>query len=244
MPLHEDSRPCTAISTLLGPMQWNVVPMGAKNGIAAFQRMMEDLLQPVPDCADPFVDDITFWSGSDDMTNTELIEAHEKDLRRVLGVLDKHSMVHKPAKASLFVKEVEFAGHVVGHGQRRPMPGKLAALRHWEKPQTISELRSFMGFCHDYSAYVQMYADLSGPVHKMLHVGKIDGSKGSKKKLAWTTEAEEALDNLKERLLGQLGLFLVEPHKGFVLRTHARDYAVEAILEQVWCDGTHVPVAF
>ena len=30
MPLHPDSRPCTAMSTPLGPMQWNVVPTGAK----------------------------------------------------------------------------------------------------------------------------------------------------------------------------------------------------------------------
>ena len=123
MPLHPHSRPCTAMSKPLGPMQWRVVPMGAKNGNAAFQRMMEDLLGPVWDCTDPFVDDIIIGSGTEDMTEDELIEAHEKDLRRVLSELDKHNMVCKPTKASLFVREVEFAGHVVGHGQRRPMPG-------------------------------------------------------------------------------------------------------------------------
>ena len=205
MPLHPDSRPCTAMSTPLGPMQWKVVPMGAKNGNAAFQRMMEDLLGPVRDCADPFVDDIIIGSGTENMTEDELIDAHEKDLRRVLSELDKHNMVCKPTKASLFVKEVEFAGHVVGHGQRRPMPGKLASLHHWEKPQTISELRSFMGFCNYYSGYVRMYAELSGPLHKMLQVGKFDGRKGSKKKLAWTPEAEDAFSRLKERLLGNWG---------------------------------------
>ena len=134
MPLHPDSRPCTAMSTPLGAMQWKVVPMGAKNGNAAFQRMMEDLLSPVQDCADPFVDDIIIGSGTESMTEDELIHAHEKDRRRVLSELDKHNMVCKPTKASLFVREVEFAGHVVGHGQRRPMPGKLASLHHWEKP--------------------------------------------------------------------------------------------------------------
>ena len=165
MPLHPDSRPCTAMWTPLGPMQWKVVPTGAKNGNAAFQRMMEDLLGPVWDCADPFVDDIIIGSGTEEMTEDELIQAHEKDLRRVLSELDKHNMVCKPTKASLFVKGVEFAGHVVGHGQRRPMPGKLASLNHWERPQTISELRSFMGFCNYYSGYVRMYAELSGLLH-------------------------------------------------------------------------------
>ena len=124
------------------------------------------------------------------------------------------------------------------------MPGKLAALRHWEKPQSISEHRSFMGFCNYYSGYLRMYADLSGPLHRMLQVGNLYGCKGSKKKLTWTTEAEEAFDKLKERLWGQLGLFLVDQDKGFVLRTDASEYAVGAVLEQVRCDGTHVPVAF
>ena len=178
------------------------------------------------------------------MTNNQLIKAHEKDLRRVLEVSDKHSMVCKPTKASLFVREVEFAANVVGHGQRRPMPGKLAVLHHWEKPQTISELRSFVGFCNYFSGYVRMYAELSGPIHRMLQVGRFDVRKGSKKQLLLTTEAEEAFDNWKKQLLGALGLFLVDPDKGFVLRTDASDYAVRAVLEQVRCDGTHVPVCF
>ena len=157
------------------------MPMGAKNGNAVFQRMMEDLLGPVRDCADPFVDDIIIGSGTEDMSEDGLIKAHEKDLGRVLDVLDCLQLVCKPTKASLFVKEVQFAEHVVGHGQRRPMPGKLAALNHWKRPTTISELCSFMGFCNYYSGYVRMYAELSGRLHKMLQVGKFDGRKRARK---------------------------------------------------------------
>ena len=89
MPLHEDSRACTAMSTPLGPMQWKVVPMGAKNGNPVFQLMIEDLLGPVPACADPFVDDIIIGSGTEEMSEDKLIKAHEKHLRQVLEVLDR-----------------------------------------------------------------------------------------------------------------------------------------------------------
>ena len=153
MPLHPDSRPSTAMSTTLGPMQWKVVPMGAKNGNAAFVRMIEDLLGPVRDCADPFVDDIIIGSGTEDMTEDELIEAHEKDVRQGLSKLDKHNMVCKPTKASLFVREVEFAADVVGHGQRRPMPGVPAPLGeapdHQRTPILHGVLQLLFGLCPD-----------------------------------------------------------------------------------------------
>ena len=101
MPLHEDSRTCTEMSTPLGPMPWKVVPMGAKNGNVVFQRMMEDLLGPVRDCADTFVDDIIIGSGMEDMSEDELIKAHQKDLRRVLDVLNRNPMVCKPTNGIL-----------------------------------------------------------------------------------------------------------------------------------------------
>ena len=106
MPLHEESRACTAMSTPLGPMQSKVVPMGAKNGSAVFQQVMGDLLGPVRERADLFVDDTIIGSGTEDMSEDELIKAHEKDLRQVLDVLDGHQMVCKPTKASFCVKEV------------------------------------------------------------------------------------------------------------------------------------------
>ena len=78
MPLAEESRACTAMSTPLGPLQWKVMPMGATKGIAAFQRMPENLLEPVRDCADPFMDDVLIASGDPSMSYEELLEAHER----------------------------------------------------------------------------------------------------------------------------------------------------------------------
>ena len=63
MPLAEESPACTAMSAPLGPLQWRVMPMSVTNGNAAFQRMLEYLLEPLRDFADPFVDDVIIASG-------------------------------------------------------------------------------------------------------------------------------------------------------------------------------------
>ena len=148
MPLAEESRACTAMSTSLGHLQWKMMPMGVTNGNAAFQQMLENLLELVRDCADPFVDDVIIASGDPSISYDELLEAHERDVTRVLDLLVRHKLTGSSDKATIAVNEVVFAGHVVGTGQQKPIPGKVAAIEHWEKPKTVSELRAYFGFLH------------------------------------------------------------------------------------------------
>ena len=60
------------------------------------------------------------------------------------------------------------AGHLVGNGQRWPIPGSVAALEHWEKPKTVSELRAYLGLCNYYSGYIKMYAEDAALMTAML----------------------------------------------------------------------------
>ena len=134
--------------------------MGLKNGVAIFQRVIEYCLEGVRDVSDPYVDDIivgTEWQGSWEAT----VEQHEKDLRRVMGALEKTQMVVHRKKCNFSVKEVEFCGHILGNGQRRTAPGKLMALEKWEEHRTVTALRGFLGFTNYYSVYVPGYAELA-----------------------------------------------------------------------------------
>ena len=44
----------------------------------------------------------------------------------------------------------------------------MAAIEHWEKPKTVSELRAYLGFCNYYSGYIKMYAEYAAPMTTML----------------------------------------------------------------------------
>ena len=103
MPLADESRACTAMSTPLGPSQWKVMPMSITNSNAAFQQMLENLLEPVRDCVDPFVDDVIIASGDPSMSYDELLEAHERDVTRVLDLLVRHKLTGSSEKATIAV---------------------------------------------------------------------------------------------------------------------------------------------
>jgi hypothetical protein len=151
MPLAEGSRPFTAMTTPHGLWQWKVMTMGAKNGNAAFQRMMDWILKDL-ECATPFVDDVIISSSGD--TEEALIHNHMKDLTDVLNKLREHNLICDKYKAQMFQREVEFCGQVIGRGKRKPCPGKLSCLEKWQQLKTVSELRSFLGFCNWYHDYV------------------------------------------------------------------------------------------
>ena len=205
---------------------------------------MGNLLEPVRDCADPFADDVIIASGDPSMSYDELLEAHERDVTRVLDLLVWHKLTSSSDKATIVVSEVVFAGHAVGNGQRKPIPCKVAVIEHSERPRTVSELHAYLGFCNYYSAYIKMYAEHAAPMTTKLRGNREETKKGSRKALVWNDEFDRAFEGMKQALLCAVGLHLMDPDRGFVLRTDASDYTVGAALEQVLDDGRHVPVAF
>ena len=213
LPLAPESRPLTAMSVPSGLWQWKVLPMGVRNGNALFQRMMDDVLRDEAS-ADVFVDDVIISSGG--ATPMEAVKNHYDDLTRVLNIFRKNKLVCDMEKAQLFVSHVEYCGHIVGGGSRRPAPGKLTALEKWRLPETVTELRSYLGFCNWYGDYIPMYAEIAAPLHAMLQLKRSEGKKGSTAKLKWTEEAIAAFHQLKEVLLKRLELELVDPDRPFI----------------------------
>lgn len=230
-PLHPDSRPITCCNTPLGIFQWRVNVMGLTNASQQFQQMMEDRLFPVRDVADPYIDDILV--GTKVGPGEDLLEAHDRDLRRVLDVLKKEELVADLKKVELFTPEVTFCGHILGGGTRRPAPGKLKAIEKWETPQTITELRAFLGFTNYYNVYIKDYSRIVARLQDKLKVPRSEGKKGSRKKISWDEEDEDAFQEIKRILCSQLALQRVNPDRPFVLRVDASKVAVGATLEQL-----------
>ena len=100
--------------------------MGLRNDNAMLQRVMEEELKDI-DAADPYVDNVIV--GSTGYSEEELLRNHERDLRQVLDTLQASGLVADPGKAQLFVRQVEFCGHILRDGHRIPAPGKLLPIQ-------------------------------------------------------------------------------------------------------------------
>ena len=231
VPLHPLSRPYTCTSTPIGTKQWCVVVMGLKNGVSIFQRVVEWCLREVDDIASPYVDDILSATEGQG-TWEETLYAHDRDIRLVLTKMFENKLVADVNKCNFFVQEVEFCGHILGRGKRRPAPGKLVAIANWEEPKTITALRGFLGFTNYYSSYVEGYAHHVGILQELLKVGRKDGKAGSQRPVTFGPREKEAFQAIKDKLQGQLELYTLSPDRPFVLRVDASGWAVGAALEQ------------
>ena len=249
MPLRKDSRPLTCMCTPCGPVQWTVMPMGLKNAPSFFQRMMEDVLFTThPELrafVSVYIDDIIIATEGEGLTEAELVALHEKQLNQVLDILDANQLICGPKKGKLFLKSVEFCGSLLENGTRRPSPGKLVAIQKWKRPETITELRGFLGCCNFYHTFVPNYAKFAAPLTELLKVGRDAGKAGSKVRVKWTDECEEAFHHLKAALCEVATLHVPQFDRPFYIRTDASRYAIGAVLEQVdEATGDHYPLAF
>ena len=252
--LSPECRHLTTINTPLGPFQWKVLPQGYCNAPSFFQRVMDMIYFPVRDCIDNYIDD-GIVGTNEGATEEEEILFHFQQLRRICEVLKENKLVLDPKKCEFFTRRVEFCGHVLENGTRRPAPGKLLAVERWPPPKTVTEVRAFLGFANYYSTYVRNFAKLAAPLMEKLKVGRIQGKKGSKHPVHLSESDLKAFNDLKEELVSGLSLQAVNPDAPFVLRVDASEKAIGAVLEQLpnangpitpsqTLNGQTVPVAF
>ena len=103
-----------------------------------------------------FLDDILVYSRT--------VEEHAEHLRKVFSALRKHRLFTKASKCNIMVKEVEFLGQWITPQGASPLKEKLKAVRSWERPPTVKDVRSFLGFANYYRRFISKYMEIAAPL--------------------------------------------------------------------------------
>ena len=213
----EADRCKTAFATRSGLMEYAVLPFGLTNGPSCFQRLMETCLRPLlwKRCL-LFIDDILPFGRTFDETL--------ENLTLVLQRLQGAKLKLKPSKCHLFQTSVKFLGHVVSKDGISCDPAKTDAVTKWPEPQSVTDVRSFLGLASYYRKHVKNFSEISACLYDLTKKGV---------KFEWTEECRSAFEQLKDCLVNSPVLAFPNNEGKFILDTDASLHAVGAVLSQV-----------
>ena len=155
----DDSIPLTAFTVgLLGFYECLRMPFGLTNAPATFQRLMENCLRDLHlNWCIIYLDDIIVYS-----------KTPEEHIERLTGVFEKLSKVGlklKPSKCEFFKERISYLGHIVSRDGIETDPRKIASVKHWPHPETVTQVRKFLGFTNYYRKFLHQYAQIAQPLN-------------------------------------------------------------------------------
>ena len=128
-------------------------------------HLMNDVLKEYLDIfVMVFLDDVLVYSKD--------MHEHEDHLRAVLAKLREYKLYAKASKCQFAVKEIEFLGQKVTPRGMSPMDEKIRAVREWERPADVKDVRSFLGFANYYRRYVHKFAEIAAPLTQLTKKGR------------------------------------------------------------------------
>ncbi|XP_058719379.1 uncharacterized protein LOC131592117 [Poecile atricapillus] len=202
-------------------LTWTVLPQGWCNSPTVFgnqlAKELEQWERPLGDgTLLQYVDDLLIATA----TEEECIEWTIS----LLNFLGLSGYRVSQQKAQLVQKQVVYLGYEVSKGQRSLGAARKEAICQMPKPETVRDLRAFLGMTGWCRLWIYSYGILAKPLYDLL--------KGTKNILVWTPEAEEAFKKLKMELMRAPALGLPDVSKPFWLFSHERQGMALGVLAQ------------
>lgn len=178
-----------------------------------------------------YLDDI-FIASSDE-------KEHMQHLRIIFSRLKQYVLTINLSKCLFGQEEISFLGFLVSKQGIKSLTDKVQAIVNYKEPQTIHDLRRFLGIINFYRRSLKNAA-----THQAILTDCLKDSKRKDKRLVtWTPEAETAFKNCKDERLNATILSHPASTISFILNSDVSDIAVGASLEQI-VNGINRPIAF
>ena len=130
-----------------------------------------------------YFDDILIYSKS--------LEDHLNHLRAVFDALRDARLFGNLEKCTFCTDRVAFLGYVVTVQGIEVDPAKIDAISSWPRPQTVTQVRSFLGLAGFYRCFVKDFGSIAAPLNEL-----------TKKDVpfVWGDAQQEAFMILKDKL--------------------------------------------
>ncbi|WVZ48672.1 hypothetical protein U9M48_000091 [Paspalum notatum var. saurae] len=130
-----------------------------------------------------FINDILVYSKNE--------KEHEEHLRTILTRLREHQLYAKFSKCAFWLREVSFLGHILSEKGVAVDPSKVEDVLNWKQPETVTEIRSFLGLAVYYRRFIKDFSKTAKPMTSLTKKNA---------KYLWDPKCEEAFTSLKKSL--------------------------------------------
>lgn len=228
--LDEQSKDKTAFTVPGRPLyQFVRMPFGLCNAPQTMCRLMDKVINSeLREYVFVYIDDLLVVS--------KCFDTHITRLKAVAKCLREANLTINVLKSKFVMKEIKYLGHLVGHGQIKADPGKVDAITNFPVPNTVRQVRRFLGMCGWYRRYIAGFAATASPITDLL--GKQHA------RFVWSDAAQMAFDKLKQSLTSAPVLSHPDFTRPFVIQCDASNTGVGGVLYQLDEEGEEHPIAF
>ena len=214
----------------LGFYEFTRMLLGLCNMPVTFQHLMQNTLGELnlTNCI-IYLDDVIIFGCT---------EEHLEHLRVVFEHFREFNLKLKPSKCSFFQMEIVYLAHHVASKGICSSEENLCAIVEFPMLETYTEVRAFCGLAGHYRRFIRNFAHLAHALYDIL------GDEVKMGPVTLTSEAEEAVQLLKEKILSVPVLVFPDFDKPFLLETDASKEGLGAVLSQKQYHGCYHPIAF
>ncbi|KAL1918538.1 uncharacterized protein VTP21DRAFT_3198 [Calcarisporiella thermophila] len=229
--LRKEDKPKATFVTRFGTYQFRVMPFGLCNAPATFQRLMEHVLDGMLwKSVVVFIDDINVYSRT--------FDEHLEHLRAVFQRLKEHNLRLNRDKCRFGQRQLKYLGHTISAGGIAVDESKVEKLMRMPRPQSIRDVRCFLGLASYYRRFIPRFSNIAIPLHQLT---------SKDQPWRWREDIEEkAYQTLRAALTKPPVLAYPNPdlNREFHLITDASGEGLGAILEQEQDDGERKVIAY
>ena len=150
-------------------------------------------------------------------------EDYEHDLNAVFKRFQKAQLCVKESKCALYLKKVEFLGHVVSADGVSVQTSKINTARDQPAPTSTTELQCFLGLANYYRWFVKGFAKVAATLTDILQ---------GKKFFKFDGDQHAAFDTLKLALTLAPAVKVYDPELSVQVKSDLSGTTVGAVLEQ------------
>ncbi|XP_052631288.1 uncharacterized protein LOC128136155 [Harpia harpyja] len=227
LPLHETSQKLFAFewenpkSGRKTQLTWTVLPQGFKNSPTIFGNQLAKDLESWEAPSEEgkllqYVDDILIATKTEKDCMTWTVS--------LLNFLGLQGYRVSKKKAQVMQRKVNYLGCEISAGQRTLGQAHKEAICQTRRPQTVKELRTFLGMTGWCRLWIYNYGLLVKPLYALTAT--------EQKQLEWNKETERAFELLKKALMSAPALGLPDASKPFLLYSHEKQGIALGILAQ------------